>query len=244
MAFLPAAGVLGWADGVQFGVHGGLSIPNIRGSSTDVFTSNFSSREGPFFGLSANIGLAGHFSLVVELNYNSQGGTRNGLQVVTELPPGLPVPPGTLLYANFKDDVILNYVELPVMGRFTFGHKVRFFVNAGPCIGYLVRAEAKTRGSSALYLDKGGTMPIIIPPDTNPLVVSLNADTDVMSSLKKTNFGLAGGGGVIYPLGRGDLILEAHFQAGLLTIQKDTATSGSSETGAIVISLGYLFSLR
>jgi hypothetical protein len=39
-------------------------------------------------------------------------------------------------------------------------------------------------------------------------------------------------------------LLEAHFQAGLLTIQKNVATSGKSETGAIVISLGYLFSLR
>ena len=52
-----------------------------------------------------------------------------------------------------------------------------------------------------------------------------------------------GGGGLMYPLGPGDLILEAHFQLGLTVIQKDIETSGKSRTGAVVISLGYSFPL-
>jgi hypothetical protein len=125
------------------------------------------------------------------------------------------------------------------MGRFVFGDKMRFFLNMGPYAGYLVRARAVTKGTSALYLDEAGMMPISILPATNPLLVDLGADTDVMDSLKRWNFGLAGGGGAIYPLGSGDLILEAHFQLGLITIQKDVETSGKSQTGAVVVSLGY-----
>jgi hypothetical protein len=227
-AFLLASEALAVAGDVKFGAHAGISIPDIRGSQTDVYTRGFTSRQGPFFGISADIGLSRQFSLVVELNYTSQGGKRNGLQ----------------LFADFRNETILDYVEIPLMGRFSFGQNVRFFINAGPYVGYLVRAKAVTRGSSALYLDEEGTMPIIIPPDTEPLVVPLDADTDVKDSLKTTNFGLAGGAGMMYPLGPGSLVLEAHFQAGLITIQKDVETSGKSQTGAVVISLGYLFSLR
>jgi hypothetical protein len=240
---LTACGI-GFADGIKIGAHGGLSIPNIRGSETDLFSRGFKSRRGPFFGLSAAIGLNPRLSLVAELNYTSQGGLRTGLQPITmELPPGLPLPPGTVLYADFRNETVLDYIELPVMARLAFGDKVRFFVNAGPYFGYLVRARALTQGTSAVYMDEAGTQPVIIPPDTEPLFIDLGAETDVKDSLKKTNIGLAGGGGLICPFGPGDILLEARFQLGLTTIQKDVEASGKSQTGAIVISLGYMLPL-
>jgi hypothetical protein len=236
--FLLASAALALAGEVKFGAHAGLTIPNLRGGQDNPLTSGFSSREAEFFGISADIGLSRHFSLVVELNYTSQGGKRTGLQIIEEMPAGLPVPPDTDLYADFKNETILDYVEIPVMLRYKFGNTVRFFINAGPYAGYLVRAHAVTSGSSLIYLDPAGTEPVIDTP------VSFVADTDVKDSLKTTNFGLAGGAGIMYPLGPGSLVFEAHFQAGLITIQKDVETSGKSQTGAVVISLGYLFSLR
>lgn len=234
----------GYPGPVKVGIQGGLSIPNIRGSETDIFTRGFTSRQGPFFGLAADVGLSPRFSLGVEFNYTSQGGLRKGLQPITmELPPGLPVPPGMLLYADFRNETILDYLELPVLARLTFGGRVRFFVNAGPYVGLLVRGQAVTSGQSALYLDEAGAQPIIIPPATDPMIVDLGADTEVKASLKKGNFGLAGGGGVIYPLGGADLILQARFQLGLTTIQKDVETSGECQTGAFLISVGFLFPL-
>jgi hypothetical protein len=228
------------ANDIAIGVHGGISIPDIRGSETDVYSRNFTSRQGPYFGLSLEKTLTPLFSLVVELNFTSQGGLRKGLQPITmDLPAGLPVPPGTILYASFRNETILDYLEVPVLARFTFGHRLRFFLNAGPYVGILLRAKAVTKGSSAIYMDEAGTMPIIIPPDTNPLIVDLGAETNVKDSLKSTNIGLYGGGGVRYSLGPGDLILEAHFQLGLTTIQRDIETSGKSQTGAVVVSLGY-----
>lgn len=243
MSILVAARA-GYSGPVKIGAQGGLSIPNIRGSETDIFSRGFTSRQGPFFGLSVDIGLTSRLSLAAQLNYTSQGGLRKGLQPITmELPPGLPVPPGTLLYADFRNETILDYLELPVLARLTFGGRVRFFVNAGPYVGILVRGLAVTSGRSALYLDEGGTQPISIPPSTDPLIVDLGADTDVKASLRKTNLGLCGGGGVIYPLGGVDLVLEARFQLGLSTLQKDIETSGKSQTGALLISLGFLFPL-
>jgi hypothetical protein len=232
------------AADVKLGVQGGLSIPNIRGSADDLFSRGFTSRLGPFFGLMVETGLGPRFSLVAELNDSSQGGLRKGLQPITmELPPDLPVPPGTILYADFRNETILDYIEVPVMGRWAGGGRLRFFLNAGPYVGFLVRAKAVTSGTSALYLDEAGTTPVVIPPSTDPLIVDLGAKTDVKDSLKTVNVGVAGGGGVIYPLGPGDLILEARFELGLTTIQKDVATSGESRTGAVIVSLGYSFPL-
>jgi hypothetical protein len=238
--FLTAASAA--AEDIKIGAHGGLSIPNIRGNESDVFSRGFTSRQGPFFGLFMEKSLGGQLSLVAELNYTSQGGLRKGLQPITmDLPPGLPVPPGTQLFADFRNETILDYLEVPVMARLAFGAKIRFFVNAGPYVGILVRAKAVTEGSSVLYLDETGTTPIIVPPDTEPMVVDLGATTDVKDSLKTTNIGLAVGGGVKYPAGPGEFVLEARFQLGLTTIQKDVETSGKSQTGAVVISLGFAF---
>jgi hypothetical protein len=230
-AFILATAGLAAANEVSIGVHGGLSIPNIRGSATDIFSRGFTSRQGPFFGLFLETKVSSLFSLVAEVNYTSQGGKKNGMQLITNVPPGFPT--NIYLYANFKNETILDYVEIPVLARLTFGQRLRFFVNAGPYVGILARARALTSGSSLIYLDEAGTQPIISSP------VSFDANTDVKDSLRSTNIGLAGGGGVRYPLGRGDLILEAHFQLGLTTIQRDVATSGKSQTGAVVISLGY-----
>ena len=235
LAVLSAWTTAAAAGPVRFGVHAGISIPNIRGNEEDIFSRGFKSRQGPFFGVFAEFPLAPRFSLVTELNYTSQGGKRDGLQLITEAPPGLPLPPDTMVYADFRNETILDYLELPVMVRVELGSQLRFFLNAGGYGGYLVRAKALTSGSSLVYLDEAGTMPIIAEP------VSFDAETDVMDSLKRWNAGVLGGGGLKLGLGPGDLVLEGHFQYGLVTIQKDVATSGNSKTGAVIISLGYEF---
>ncbi|HSA95452.1 MAG TPA: porin family protein [Acidobacteriota bacterium] len=230
----------GFAADVRLGFHGGISIPNLRGKDTDIFSRNFTSRRGPYFGLTADFPLASGFSLGLDLNFTSQGGVRRGMQPITmDLPDGLPIPPGTLLYADFRNETILDYLEVPVLARYTMGGKVRAFVEAGPYAGYLVRAKAVTAGVSALYLDEAGTMPIVIPPATEPLEVDLGAETNVRDSLVKFNVGVAGGAGVLIPFGAGELVLEARFQLGLTTLQKNPETDGHTQTGAIVVSVGY-----
>jgi Outer membrane protein beta-barrel domain len=245
LAGLVAAASTAFAADFRFGVHGGISIPDLRGKDTEIFTRGFTSRKGPTFGLTADIPLMAGFSLALDLNYTSQGGKRSGMQPITmDLPGGLPIPPDTILYADFSNETILDYVEIPVLARYTFGRTVRGFLEAGAYAGYLVRAKAVTVGTSALYLDEAGTMPIIIPPATDPLVVDLGAETNVRDSLEKFNVGVAGGAGFEIHLGRGDLILEARFQLGLTTIQKYPDTDGHTQTGAVLVSVGYVLPFR
>jgi hypothetical protein len=222
-----------YAAEFNLGGHGGISIPNIRGSSTDILSQGFSSRQGPFFGIFLESSISPLFSIVADVNYTSQGGKKDGMQPIT-MDIGLPpLTMGTYYYADYYNETILDYLEIPVQGRLTFGKKFRFFVNAGPYVGFLLRAKALTSGSSLIYMDSGGAMPVTPGP------VPFDAKTNVKDSLKSTNLGVIAGGGVRHRLGTGDIMLEARFQLGLTTIQKDVETSGNNKTGAVIVSLGY-----
>lgn len=236
-ALLAGAAMPALAIDLKLGAHAGLTIPNLRGGNDNPYSAGFSSREAECFGLTFQLGLDRRFSLVAEINYTSQGGKRSGMQIIEETPPGLELPAGTQLYADFKNETVLDYVEIPLMARYAFGGRVRVYVNAGPYIGYLARAKAKTSGSSNIYLDPEGTQQVTQEP------VSFDAETDTKDSIHPFNVGVAGGVGLLYPLGRGDLVLDAHFQVGLTRVQK-YAANGDSQTGAVVITLGYLFNLK
>jgi len=235
------AGGYAYAGEFKIGAHGGINMPNLRGEEGDPFTEGFESRQGAFYGIFVNLGLTPHISLAAELNYSSQGGKRSGLQIITStlLPEGLPLPEGMDLYANYRIESILDYIEIPLLVRLSFGKKIRVFINAGPYIGFLIRAKALTEGKSFLYMDKNGAIPVIIPPGTQPLEIDLTADTDIKDNLKDTNFGLASGGGIMIPIGPGTVIAEGRLQWGLTVIQKDIQESGKSRTGGFIISVGY-----
>ncbi|MBN2399187.1 MAG: PorT family protein [Candidatus Aminicenantes bacterium] len=241
ICLLLGSGMLGYGGEFRINGHGGINMPSIHGEEGDPLTEGFESRQGLFFGIGADLGLAPHFSLGAEINYCSQGGVRGGLQIITPtlLPEGLPFPSDMALYASFNNESILDYIEIPLLARLAFGKKIQFFINAGPYIGFLVRAIAVTAGKSLLYLDKNGTMPIVIPPSTQPVNLDMTAETDIKDSLKDTNIGLTGGAGASVSLGPGRVVVEGRLQMGLTTIQRDIQKSGKSRTGGFVIAAGY-----
>jgi hypothetical protein len=224
---------------IMVGIHAGLSMPNFRSNTPQ--TQGYISRRAPFFGLTADFGVSSHFSICAELNYSSQGGKRNGLQPLTsDQVSGLPLPAGMTLYANFRNETVIDYVEIPLMAKLAWGGRLRFFVQAGPYIGFRTRAVTQTRGTSLLYLDSAGTMPIPDPSTGQPLpAFSFDADTDNKQDIHSTNAGITGGAGVATRLGPGDIILDARFEVGLTNIQTNTARNGENQTGAVVVLLGY-----
>jgi len=222
-------------------IHGGLSIPNIRGGNT-IQSQGYTSRLGPFFGISGECMLTNRFSLCGEVNYVSQGGKRNGMQPITpDQVGGLPLPPDLTLYANFHNETIIDYVEIPLMAKFNWGRTWRVFAGAGPYIGFRVRAKTVTSGMSSLYLDSSGT-PLIIPPANEPLPpVSFDATTDVKSEIHPINVGISGGVGLEAPFGPGDIVLSARFSVGLTNIQKNPEVNGKNNTGAAIVFVGYVY---
>ncbi|HEV2480396.1 MAG TPA: porin family protein [Puia sp.] len=223
------------AQSPWLGFHGGLSIPDLSGGGGNAISSNYTSRLAANFGIQADYGITQKFSIDVELNYAGQGGKRDGLQPVTNLPSQYQtlVPPGDYLYGNFKNTAAFDYLELPILARLKWGKAFKFYVNAGPYFGLLLHAEEKTRGSSYIYEDPQGNQPI------SPSPVDFTSNTDVTSDLHKFNFGVTGGIGISQSLGSRCLVfLDGRFEYGLLNIQK-YSEDGKNNTGNVLVSLGY-----
>jgi Outer membrane protein beta-barrel domain len=242
MMALAAAGN-GYAGQVRLGLHGGLSVPNIRGGDNE-FSQGYTSRLGPYFGVFGEYELRPHFWLQAGLSYASQGGKRDGMQPIIIDVPGLVLPPDLVLYADFHNEAILDYLEVPLLAVLTWGQKPRFFVNAGPYIGFLVRAKTVTSGMSTIYIDDSGT-PLLVPPDFQPLPpVSFDATTDTKGDINELNAGIAGGIGLAVPAGPGEIVLGVRFSLGLTNIQTDVETYGHNRTGAIEVLVGYTYLLK
>ncbi len=240
---------IGQSDGnsIHLGVKAGVSIPNLVGGGGEEITKDYKSRVATNFGGFADFGLSRKVSLVVGVDYAGQGGRRNGIQPITSPIPGLPpLPPGSYYFANFKNTAKLHYLEVPVLLKYTWerDQKPSVYIDGGPYFGYLLSAKTITRGNSTIYLDSAGT-PLLIPPLNQPLPpISFDADTVVTGSLHRVNYGVAGGGGVKFPAGKNYVFVDARATYGFATLQRNTATDGTSHTGALVISVGYAFKLK
>jgi hypothetical protein len=233
----------GQAQSISLGVKGGISIPQLRGGNSEQ-TQGYTSRLGPDFGIFASKDLLGSFGVQVELLYASQGGKKTGTQPIPDgsLPTGT-VPPGTVLYASYNNETILNYLEVPILARYTMNVSgntgvLKVYVDAGPYFGILLNAKTETSGTSSIYTDKAGT-PLLLPPAGQPIPpVDFTATTDVTGDIKKLNAGITVGVGVATPLGPGELGLDARGSYGLSDIQRDPA-NGKNNTGSFVITICY-----
>ena len=230
---------------MQVGIQGGLSVPNLSGGNNEL-SEGYTSRQAPNFGIVADVPVTPTFSIRPEVNFDGQGGRRNGLQPITttDLPP---LPSGGYYYANFKNMSILNYLEIPVLAEYSvheFG--VRLFANAGPYAGILLNATQKTSGTSPVYMDKNGTL-LVMPGGNGGYVQvppqSFNASTGVSSSIRTMNYGFAGGIGASVPISSAtSASLTVRGLYGIRNIQT-SASDGANHTGNLTVALGYTYEL-
>ena len=229
---------------VSLGVKGGLSVPDLKGGGTPQ-SEGYSSRLAPTFGVFVNYELDEHWSLLGEVSYSGQGGKRNGMQpIFAENLTGLPVPPGTELYASFDNNTVLNYLEIPILVRYAFGGNKSgfdFYLDVGPYLGFLLNAKVVTNGSSTIYLDKDGNMPLELggfqlPPQ------NFDRESDVFDKLNHVNVGITGGFGVDYNFNGQRIRFDLRGAYGFIPIQADEE-NGKNYTGAIYVTLGYGFNI-
>ena len=230
------------AQDLWVGLRGGPSIPRLSGGGNEV-SRGYESRLAPNVGVTAEYFLAGHFSVLTEVDYSGQGGVRKGLQPITQSPPGLPpLPPGQYLYGDFKNESILDYIEIPLLGKYEWEltDHWRCFAEGGPYVGFLLRAQERTKGTSLIYADQNrdpltvGGMPL--PP------TSFDATTNVRGDLNRVNAGLMAGVGVAYLLDKWTQVFaDVRGEYGLTNVQKNTDLDGKSHTGSAVFLLGCKF---
>jgi hypothetical protein len=227
---------------LTLGIKGGISIPNLTGGGTEnPLNAGYSSRLGANSGIYGEYHLSDLFSISLGVEYSSQGGKKNKFQALTVpaemaslLPPNTPY-----LYANYKSDAILDYLLIPVLGRCSWklspSGPLKVYAAVGPFAGFLLKAHQVTSGSSILYMDAEGTMPISDQPQ------SFDSDTNIKDQLRTFNTGVMGFIGMAYQLSpQHAIFIEGGGNYGFISIQKG-ASNGNNYTGAGVVSLGYAY---
>lgn len=233
------------AQDFALGARGGISIPNLSGGGSSVqnpLNTGYSSRLGPDFGLFGEFKFSKLFSIQPMLEYSSQGGQKNGYQALATPAEFVQMfPPGqapTYLYATYNSQAKINYLMVPILAKLGRDFKkspLRFYVDVGPFISFLLSAHQVTSGQSQLYADPNKTQQLTQQPQ------SFDANTDIKNQLQGTNFGAEANAGLIYKLGHCHLFVEGGFNYGFLNIQKGTA-NGKNNTGAGTVCLGYSYS--
>jgi hypothetical protein len=227
----------GHAQSAWLGFNGGVSIHNLRDGGNPM-GENFISRRGATFGLMSEFRQRKNLSLLVELYYSGQGGTRDGLQPVSSypLPPGA-VPPGyPYFYADIHKEITFDCIHLPIMARFSWGTKFQFYVNAGFFLGYLFHADYRQNGTSQFYFDSKGQQPLVLLGGDSPGRVNFEDDLKISSAL---NAGVTGGAGIAVRLDTGNKIFfDARYEYGSSGVGEY-----NNKTTNVLFSLGYAWRL-
>jgi hypothetical protein len=233
----------------ELGAEGGISLPNLTasGSSNNPLNTGYKSRLGPGFGAYGTYSFSTLFSLKAAVDYSAQGGQKDGMQALTT-PPAVvgyfeeqgQTPP-QYLYANYNSVAKLDYLMIPLLGRFGWdlhsGSPLRFYAEAGPFVSFLVSAKQVTSGNSQLFLDPSGAQAFPGGPQ------SFDSTVDIKSQTHAANFGFEANIGLSMRLGsnsHSNLFIEVGGNYGLINIQKGTA-NGKNNTGAATAMIGYAF---
>jgi len=229
---------------IQPGLKIGVSLPDIQGNSEQ--SKVYASRWAPFFGISLTKKISSYFNLQAEINYSPQGGKRDGMQPVDAIKFGM--PEGTVLYANYRNEIKLDYLEIPVLIQL-YGEKpqsdniIFYFANFGPFAAFRLNAETATSGTSPIYLDKEGTT--VFTKDGIPSSAqSFNSNTDIKEQIKTTNAGFIGGIGSGYKFDSHKFFIEARLTRGLTNFQSHTNNNEKSKTGSLIFAAGYIYSFQ
>ncbi|MEA4903219.1 MAG: porin family protein [Petrimonas sp.] len=172
-------------------------------------------------GISAKYISERHLGLILEMNYAQRGWTE-------DFPPE----------SGFAYNKTLNYLEVPFMTHIYFGKKVRFIINAGPQLGFLMGSSDNM--NEALAAD------IAAKKQENP-----EAQIGMQYSLKPRSFdyGLIGGIGMELKTGAGSVVLEGRYYFGLGDIfesrrLKEDFFFNRSAHRIIEAKLSYLFQVK
>lgn len=234
----------------KIGFRAGLSIPSLTQEEDNIFADGFESVANFEGGILVEIPLNNKWSIQPELTYTTRGGEKNGLQAIppNDIPQELSaaLPAGLIPFATFDNKSNPTYLEIPVLIKYGWGEKWRFYANIGPYIGFLISAEQTTGGTSQIFLDPQGTAPLVFETPLGPVPVtsSFESENDVKDDLEDINFGIQGGIGLIRRLNaKHEVFFDIRVSRGFIPIQRDDFL-GSTTVGGVVFSLGYTYNLK
>jgi opacity protein-like surface antigen len=160
-----------FAQGLSFGVKGGMNMSNISGNDVEGTDANMGMAAGAY----ATISLLPSIAIQPEIIYSQKGWKESG----------------EILGYAYEGTSRINYMEIPVLAKISFGAIVKPYILAGPYFA--------TRLSSTAEITIGGS----------------STSGDIDEAIKSSDMGLTFGAGVQTPV---KLSLEARYSMGLSSI--------------------------
>jgi len=180
----------------SIGIEGGPGLSLIYGSE-NVYGHSDPALSGAA-GIAGEFGFAGRFSARAALHYER-------ISTFTDNQSALLPAAGRLKH-------YLDYLSLPVLVKWSTGGKIRFFVNAGPCVSLLLR-------ESLWYLPDSGSEEKV---------------ADETGAYHRVNLAVTAGAGIAVPFGQRFLVsLELRDNFGVLNIR--SAASGFERNSAMAM---------
>lgn len=116
----------------EIGIQAGNSIENMKHTGPTQHGYGYSSKLAFSASLFLQYKLNDHFSLRIEPGYSKKG--YNTSYDSTFYENGYP----TRILIDFPITANFNYLTMPILVRASIGKKIKYFINAGPCIGFLL----------------------------------------------------------------------------------------------------------
>lgn len=121
---------------ISVGVVISPSLTNIRG--TNFLPKYYEKTLGYLIGASFNYTINNTISLQTDLSFERKGAVLNVEGTNSQ---------GAYEGQGFKAHSNFDYLTIPLLARATFGSKVKFFINAGPFVGFLISQKETTKAS-------------------------------------------------------------------------------------------------
>lgn len=189
LALVASAAAANAQTTTRFGIKAGANYTKFSGDNL----GNIEYKFGAVGGLAANIGLSESLSIQPELLYSMKGAE---------------LKDAPLNDYNFK----LNYLELPILFRYTLNDGKGPFVQAGPQIGYLLNSKLSDGDGDEIKIDN--------------------------DSFQKMELGYAAAIGYQTEMG---LSIEGRFNGGINSIGKDNDSYDQQRNRVFSVQLGYMF---
>ncbi len=249
-----------FAQETKVGVRLGVGLPNLKSIDNNIYSKDYSTVAGFDGGIFMDYGLTDNFSIKTEFVFARKGGERSGMQPIppAQLDPQLAqLSGGVPIYAEFDNRAVFSYLEIPILAKYewSLNSKWGVYANAGFYVDFILSPKQETAGTSQLYYDETGMMPVQVPvnpqdPPQDWILVDLppqdlTATTDIDKDLANMDFGGMFGIGFSYQITEnGQFIFDARGSYGFIPLQNDTDTYGTVHMGSFTFSLGYAYTLK
>lgn len=181
------------AQGLTLGVKGGVNVATQRNSGGDDAGPGLQSRVGLVAGMFATMPLFSRLELQPEALFTSKG-ARVDLEGV-------------------KASLVADYLEVPVLARFSRRGAFNFYLAGGPAVAFLLRAHSRTAFAGA------------------------TEEIDITEQVNRVDVGVAMGGGVEF----GSIVIDGRYTLGLLDIDKDKSDAVKTTNRAVSLTVGFTF---